>query len=260
MIEGLTLRTDDSDWGSGKGTNLTANEVDQNFWNLVQRIIALETNTPEPAEIASIDVTGSRFTITLDNATVFGPYELPVAAFQWRGTWAPETLYDVFDLVTIDEGDNAGVYMVLVQHESDEAFNPNAENTEEGSFYQLVFGASGGGGGGGGAFRVANVFTEDYMLGVEDANSYLRVKQITYIQVPDHSTAAIPIGTEILIEQDYPTGDTDDSGVIISSENEAEVLVATGRVAETRAEHSVLRLIKLAEDRWIVTGDLKVDE
>ena len=72
----ITYRTAGA-WGSGKGSNLTAAEVDQNFADLDGRVDALETTPPVPAQISDITQTGDQITIHLDNGDSFGPFTLP---------------------------------------------------------------------------------------------------------------------------------------------------------------------------------------
>src|SRR5262245_59101822 len=90
-------------WGAGKGANLTAPEIDGNFWSLAQAIYDLENNPQVPNGIAAITVSGTTMTITLHDGTVMGPYELPVLTFRWRGEWQPTTAYAVLDVVTVED-------------------------------------------------------------------------------------------------------------------------------------------------------------
>ncbi|TIM09126.1 hypothetical protein [Mesorhizobium sp.] len=69
-------------WGVGQGYNLTALQVDGNFYDLDQRIQAIEDNPPEPVNISNITVVGTQMTIYLEDATVFGPFTLPQANFR----------------------------------------------------------------------------------------------------------------------------------------------------------------------------------
>ncbi|NEI52725.1 hypothetical protein GR217_34465 [Rhizobium leguminosarum] len=64
-------------WGAGKGSNLTAAEVDENFYGHEQRIGDLETSPTEPNQIANIIQTGDTITIVMEDATTFGPFTLP---------------------------------------------------------------------------------------------------------------------------------------------------------------------------------------
>lgn len=69
-------------WGAGKGANLTAAEVDGNFWDHEGRINGLETSPTPPNGISNITVTGSQMFIYLDDATVLGPLTLPRLPFR----------------------------------------------------------------------------------------------------------------------------------------------------------------------------------
>jgi hypothetical protein len=69
-------------WGAGQGYNLTALQVDGNFYDLDQRIQAIEDNPPVPTNISNMTVVGTQWTIYLEDATVFGPFTLPQANFR----------------------------------------------------------------------------------------------------------------------------------------------------------------------------------
>lgn len=128
--------TDGAKWGAGKGANLTPGEVDENFWELVGRILALENDPPQAAEISNIEVVGTQMMIYLSNGDSYGPYTLPVAMFRFRGEWAPATNYVFMDLVTVQQ---KGLYFVNVTHTSDATFDPDKVISGE-SVYTLMFG------------------------------------------------------------------------------------------------------------------------
>src|SRR6202023_194374 len=97
-------------WGSGKGANLPAAEVDIDFWSLAQAIDGVANNLPQPDNISSISVSGTQMTITLQSGTQFGPFPLPVLMFRWRGSWAASTGYNALDAFKVD---GVGLYTVL---------------------------------------------------------------------------------------------------------------------------------------------------
>lgn len=100
-------------WGAGTGTPLDADEIDENFYTLHLRIQDLEDNPPSAVGISNIQVIGSQLKIFLSDATEFGPYTLPIAAFQWRGNWVDTQQYYELDIVTVI---GQGLYMVLIDH------------------------------------------------------------------------------------------------------------------------------------------------
>lgn len=108
---------------SVKGSNLTPSEVDGNFTDLDVRVDVLETTPPSPVEISNITQTGGTFTVHMDDGSRFGPFPLPVAAFDFRGDWAATTQYFVNDVFAV-AGD--GVYLVETAFESGTAFDPDA--------------------------------------------------------------------------------------------------------------------------------------
>jgi hypothetical protein len=125
-------------WGTGKGGDLDADEIDANFYSLATTIQSVIDNPPTPNNIASIEIVGTnKFVITLDDYTTFGPFDLPIAEFADRGEWAPVTLYHYGDVFT-----NANsVYMVIQEHTSDASFNASAGNMV-GPYYRLLFSAA----------------------------------------------------------------------------------------------------------------------
>lgn len=124
----ITYRTSGT-WGAGKGSNLTATEIDTNFYGLDQRITSIESNPIEPKQIANIIVSANQMSIYLNDATQYGPFTLPTATFNPRGTWASNTAYvigDTFfvDLTVTNDKTKTGTYLVLQDHQSDNTFNP----------------------------------------------------------------------------------------------------------------------------------------
>jgi hypothetical protein len=105
----ITFRTLGA-WGAGKGANLEASEVDNNFWALAEAIIALQNDPPLPTGIASITVAGTQMTITLTDGTVMGPFTLPALTFRWRGEYVPGTAYAVLDVFTFSSTNTGGDY------------------------------------------------------------------------------------------------------------------------------------------------------
>lgn len=130
-----TYRTTDlAKWGTGKGSDLSPAEVDDNFWTAIQRIVALEARPEPAAAIDHFEVSGTSFYVVLTDATVLGPYELPVATFTSRGDWMPSTIYNVLDTVSY----NGGLYVVLFDHTSDLTFDPGANDGSGHDYYGLM--------------------------------------------------------------------------------------------------------------------------
>lgn len=121
----LVFRTDDvTRWGDGKGANLTPTEVDLNFWILLELYLALAENPAEPNEIVSITSTDNQLTITMADSSTFGPFDLPIATWTWRGVWAGNTAFNKFDLFN----QSNGLYLVLQDHTSNSTFDSEAGN------------------------------------------------------------------------------------------------------------------------------------
>lgn len=143
-----TYRTNDpARWGTGQGFNLSPAQVDINFWDLVQRMLAQEARPDPSAGILFFEINGIMFYVHMTDGSVQGPYELPVAIFRDRGPWLPNAPYSKMDTFNI----NGGLYVVLVDHTSDTTFDPGANDGAGNDFYQLMIQTPGSSLPGGGA-------------------------------------------------------------------------------------------------------------
>lgn len=134
--------TSPAEW-TGIGIDLTAAQVDRNFFNVVQSIVDLENDRPEPNNIANISVSGVFMTITLDDGQEIGPLQLPVLQYHWRNDWAPNTLYLPLDTFKVD---GFGLYSVLIEHTSDaDEFDESAVDEDDNPLYFKLFGTDGSG-------------------------------------------------------------------------------------------------------------------
>jgi hypothetical protein len=140
----ITYRTIGS-WGAGKGANLQASEVDNNFWSLAEAINALINNPPAANGIGAINVSGTQMTIILNDGQVMGPFTLPVLTFRWRGEWQPFTPYAQLDVFTVEA---SGIFFVLIPYTSSDPFDPNVTDGSGNPILQQLFGAVDGGLGG----------------------------------------------------------------------------------------------------------------
>src|ERR1700734_495824 len=96
-MDNLTYRTS-GPWGAGLGANLSATQIDTNFYTLFAEVLALSDHAEGAAGIASMAIlNGDQLFVTLTNDAVLGPFIIPTSNWNWRGTWAPETVYQPFD-------------------------------------------------------------------------------------------------------------------------------------------------------------------
>src|SRR5215203_2351241 len=87
------------------------------FWDLLQRVEALETTPVTPVSIEEITYSNGAITVVLNNAASYGPFVLPVATFTDRGIWANNTLYNYLDLVNVP---TIGLFLVLIEHTTED--------------------------------------------------------------------------------------------------------------------------------------------
>jgi hypothetical protein len=96
-------------WGAGTGARLPSMTIDLNFYQLLTRLIAVETNPIQPNQIDSIEVIGNQMTFHMTDYSTLGPFTLPVAALSFTGAFQPNHDYKTYNLLTANEG----LYMVL---------------------------------------------------------------------------------------------------------------------------------------------------
>src|SRR5262245_39009295 len=99
-------------WGAGTGTPNSAAQVDGNFYDLDQRVVALNADLAEGKRIDSVTYTSSSMTFHFTDGTS-QVIPLPVATFQNAGEWQNSTPYTTNSLVTVK---GLGVYQVLQNH------------------------------------------------------------------------------------------------------------------------------------------------
>jgi hypothetical protein len=121
-------------WGAGKGANLVAGEVDGNFYDINSRLTVAEETIPTLVSISFFEVSGNSFYIHMTDGTIQGPFALPQAAWNFRGTWLPSTAYYINDVVTFI----GSTYMVTFNHISAATFDPNANDGLGHPYYGLL--------------------------------------------------------------------------------------------------------------------------
>lgn len=121
-------------WGAGKGGQLTGTEFDETIYTLVQQIAAAAAAAGSPVGVADISSTNGTFSVTLTDATVLGPFNLPRAAFSGQGAWTALTVYAENDVVYVA---NSGAYLVLQAHTAAATFD-SARKIGGSYVYQLL--------------------------------------------------------------------------------------------------------------------------
>src|SRR5262245_9234968 len=121
-------------WGSGTGSPLAAAQVDGNFFDVDQRIVGLTTDLAEGKRIDFVSYTDTDMTFHYTDATT-QTIPLPIATFQYVGSWLPSSPYVQGDLFSHENG----FYQVLEDHTSAATFDPNATDgsTDNNPLYAL---------------------------------------------------------------------------------------------------------------------------
>lgn len=109
-------------WGAGTDHDLTAPEIDGNFYDLDQRVKTLVDNPPEAISIDSVTMNAQgQLVVTLTDGHV-DIFTLPIFIPDYRGEWLGATHYDQGDQVTVT---GQGTFMVLQTHDSVAPFDPD---------------------------------------------------------------------------------------------------------------------------------------
>jgi hypothetical protein len=137
MVASLTFRTSDvTRWGGGLGSDLSAVQVDLNFWTLFAAVDALEATSGAGAGIDFINQPsgGNVFFIHLTDHRVLGPFTIPTAQWNPRGAWAPTTNYAAYDVVSND----GSLYLIVIPHTSGATFSAFATDGLGHNLYNLI--------------------------------------------------------------------------------------------------------------------------
>ena len=110
-------------WGAGVGRNLTAAEIDSNFYDQQTHLAGLEDSRPQPDDIVSVSTNGTTMTLHLESGATLGPIDLPVLYWRWRDEWEPFTIYAALDTFSVV---GQGIFLTLQDHTSGATFDPAA--------------------------------------------------------------------------------------------------------------------------------------
>lgn len=136
----ITYRTAGA-WGSGQGADLTAAQVDENFYDLVQQISTVLADLPDGVLIDGsdpVDVSASFFKFNFSDGSQSEPIPLPVATFTPAGEWTNSTPYARYNVITARA---FGTFLVLKDHVTPAPpapFDPNATDASDNPLYQLI--------------------------------------------------------------------------------------------------------------------------
>lgn len=132
----------DGVWGTGLDRNLTAAEVDANFYNIKVAVEDIQANPPAAIGIASIredNLFNLYFTLTTGQE--LGPFPLALLEWDFKGAWTPNTSYAALDAFVFDadSGDTSGgLYVVMIAHTSGSSFDPNQQVTGQNALKKMM--------------------------------------------------------------------------------------------------------------------------
>jgi hypothetical protein len=126
----------DGAWGGGTGTPNSAAQVDGSFWDLDQRVVALNADLAAGKMIESVTYTESSFTFHFTDGTS-QVILLPVATLTFVGEWSNSTPYTRANIVSVK---GQGIFQVLQDHTTPAlpaVFDPGAVDGSGNPLYAL---------------------------------------------------------------------------------------------------------------------------
>src|SRR4051812_29840759 len=124
-------------WGTTFGADLSPTQIDNNFWELSQRITILEEDPPPARGIDSIDVTLDQITFVMTDYSIEGPFTIPTAIPSDIGNWVALTAMSRFKFFH-----NAGsTYLSLRTHTTAATFDPARTDGPGLEYYALIMAA-----------------------------------------------------------------------------------------------------------------------
>jgi hypothetical protein len=124
-------------WGAGTGTPNSAAQVDGNFYDIDQRVVALNADLAEGKRIESVTYTSNSMTFHFTDGTS-QVIPLPVATLQYVGPWLNSSPYSRSNLLSA----GGAIYQVLEDHTTPPppaVFDPDAtdDSTDHNPLYQF---------------------------------------------------------------------------------------------------------------------------
>ena len=104
-------------------------------------------------------------------------------------------------------------------------------------------------GGEGAALAINTVSTSAYTLTLADAYALVNVTTGATITVPPNSSAAFPVGCQVLVYRSAASNVNVVAGAGVT-------VSAAGSASNLSSQHSVASLIKIGTDSWILSGDI----
>lgn len=125
-------------WGAGTGAPNSAAQVDGNFYDLDQRVVALDAGLAEGKRIDHISYTSNSMTVHYTDGTS-EVIALPIATLSLVGIWTNSTTYLRGNMVSVT---GLGIFQVLQDHVTPPPpapFDANAtdDTTDHNPLYQL---------------------------------------------------------------------------------------------------------------------------
>jgi hypothetical protein len=233
--------TDPTKWGTGLGSDLPAVTIDNNNWNLDSRVGLLE-GTAIAKQIDYIAESNNALFVHYTDHTIDGPFPMPIATFNWRGSWLPSTAYNLYDVLSYANG----IYLAVMAFTSGSTFatNDGAGHT----WLQLMLRYP--------AVQTLTVTTATFQPDLTYANSYIRCTNVSgcTFTIPNDTTVTWAVDTEMHVRDCSSSGSVGvqfvaASGVILNG--------IEGRLLETDTTGAVVGMKHVAANEWDLWGLLE---
>jgi hypothetical protein len=224
-------------WGPGFGSDLSALQFDTNNWNIYNSFLELFA-TSLSKQIAYIAESNGELFVHYTDHSIDGPFPLPIAAFNWRGTWQSTTLYNINDVVSF----SSGIYLALMSFTSGSSFA-----TTDGSghtWLQLMLQIP--------AIPTRTVSTSTFTPDLTYANSYIRCTDVAgcTFNVPNDSSVVWVQDTEMHVRDCTQSG----SGVTFVAAGGVTINTIEGHLLKTATPGAVVSMKYVAANEWDLWG------
>lgn len=244
----VTYRTTDmTRWGVGQGSDLSARQIDINFWDIYEAIVDLQDSSlgKQIAYVttSTLSPNGEGLVVVYTDHSFDGPFPLPVLALDFRGVWQADTAYDVNDIFS----NGTSLYICIYPTSGQSSFDPNANDGFGHNFYSLIFDV-----GAADQTPVQTQSADTWTPTLADANTYNRFTNAAGCSVilPDNATVQFPIGTiiELRSATSGPVMVMATSPAIINPQDSCE--------QELNGDGSTATVKKVDTDEWDLWGRL----
>ena len=237
----IIYRTDDATkWGFGQGTDLSAVQIDNNMWNLNERVATLEGAVGVGKQIDYIAESNGALFVHYTDHTIDGPFPIPVSAFNWRGPWRPSTAYNINDVLF----QSGGIYLAVANFTSGTSF---ATGDGAGTTWLALMLTIP-------PIVSQNITVTTYTPTLSDANTYMRATNVGGCNFTISPQSSVPWTVQLTEMHFRDQSSVSTGGVTITAGSGVTINGVSGRVNRTAFPGGVLFLKNVGTDSWDIGG------